>query len=143
MNEYQNLPCCRKLNQFNYWSWYGRITRTTFFIKYVLLWVLTLLAVFGAYIAYIFLLSPLADSEFGSFVGLIVAVLTLGLIFFAVLMFALNLIGRVKRFHDFGVSGWLVVIFVVLGLGWISFWMALLIPGSPYPNKYGDLQERH
>ena len=66
----------------------------------------------------------------------------MGLFFLAILIPSIAL--SVRRFHDLGQTGWLVVVFAILGLvpiiGFLStiglyIWFAL--PGTVGPNKFG------
>jgi uncharacterized membrane protein YhaH (DUF805 family) len=44
----------------------------------------------------------------------------------------------IQRCHDFDVSGWLSIVFILVPLAVLLLWM---IPGTKGPNRYGPLSE--
>lgn len=48
-----------------------------------------------------------------------------------------NLAVGVRRLHDIGMSGWLLLVGIIPLLGWIVLLVFLLRPGTAGPNTYG------
>ena len=51
---------------------------------------------------------------------------------------ALGIMPGIKRLHDLGVTGWLVVLSAVPVLGYILFFILQFVPGTEGMNKYGS-----
>ena len=91
-------------------------------------------------------------AEFWSFV-LMLLVVTLLLTLFGgpnggmAVLLALLVLGSVvpfvavmvRRLHDFGASGWLVLVLVIPWLGSLAMFVAMLIPSQSSTNKYGEV----
>ena len=59
------------------------------------------------------------------------------LVLFFLAMIIPNLAVRIRRLHDIGVTGWLVLIALIPGVGWIVLLIMSMLDGSYGPNSYG------
>jgi len=66
----------------------------------------------------------------------LIVTLIFGLLTLAMLPLILGL--QIRRWHDVGQSGWLVLLNFVPFAGFIVLIVVLFIPGTPGPNQYGD-----
>lgn len=120
----------------NYTNFQGRSRRAEYWWM-----VLTFAIVFGVLGALLFTLGGLGDNGELNPIGFLLAGIT-GLAYLAIIIpnFAL----MVRRFHDLNQTGWLVLVFVLLGfipvVGVLAsigqlIWFAM--PGTTGTNKYG------
>lgn len=103
-----------------WWSVSGRIDRGTFVGRAIVCWG-------GAWL----LLSLLKGSGLGLGFLLILSAFVLGI---------LGCLQAIKRAHDFGASGWTVLLTLVPFANVLWFLVLALVPGRQGQNKYGDVQ---
>ncbi len=64
-------------------------------------------------------------------------ILGLAFIVLGVVLTWISVAAQVKRFHDMGQSGWLVLINLVPGAGFFVWWVLVLASGQSDANAYG------
>ncbi len=120
-----------------YFSFSGRIGRQTYWLSYVLLPV-AILIVYGIIFAVAAgpTLSSIDEESMPHFSPAAYALLAVGAVLYILLIIS-SLAGQVKRLHDRGRSGWMVLLgFVPLVNIWILIEVAFL-KGMAGPNEYG------
>jgi uncharacterized membrane protein YhaH (DUF805 family) len=104
-----------------WWSISGRIDRGTFVGRAVACWG-------GAW----FLMSMLKGSGLGFGFLLILSAFVLGI---------MGCLQAIKRAHDFGASGWTVLLTLLPFVNVLWFFVLALVPGKQGKNAHGDVPE--
>jgi len=78
----------------------------------------------------VFLMNFTAETNFG-----VLSAGLLALFLLAILLPSITLV--IRRFHDMGVSGWLVILTFIPYVSFIVFFIQLLVPGTQGYNKWG------
>jgi len=100
----------------------GRIGRLWYFLTHTVTWAVGFALFYAAIV--------IDRGEFG-------AITIFGiLILFVAVFFTSFLI--IKRLHDLGYSGWLLLLNFLPFVSWVMGLFLLFAPGQPGPNKYGD-----
>ncbi|MBM3956868.1 MAG: DUF805 domain-containing protein [Gemmatimonadetes bacterium] len=104
----------------------GRIGRLKFLVFYVAVWLV------GA-LAYLFALAIGSGRAGDTAVAAGVLVFLAG----GLVAFLISLSAWVRRFHDLDQSGWMALLALVPFVNLVTFFVLLLAPGTPGPNRYG------
>lgn len=116
--------------QDNLFSWHGRINRKVFIIRSIVLFIIG------------FILGLLTRALAVSTNEVVSAVLGI----FSLPLMWIGIVNNIKRLHDMGYSGWIILVILLLALipilGAIialaaTIWL-FCIPGQKGPNKYGE-----
>ena len=111
----------------------------------ICLWVTIIacvMALIPLYILNVFYLNPIVNADPSKTLVLawadFIALIGTGLIIFMIyVVFSMH----VRRLHDFGQSGWLLLLSFVPFINFIVFLILLFYPGSQKENKYGSPPE--
>lgn len=105
----------------------GRIRRTE--------WWLTQLALWGVFAVSVVAIA-LSHGHDGD--GTADDIMALGIVSLAALVVLLQLAAGVKRLHDLGQTGWLILMLFVPAVGWLIAIIVLgCLPGTPGDNRFG------
>jgi uncharacterized membrane protein YhaH (DUF805 family) len=123
----------------DFFSFKGRIRRSTFFIRMLILFIINFIILFGiGFMIFILAMAGIAENAIMTLMFIIMIPIML-------LFSALSIIQYGKRLHDLNQSAILVVIILVSiipYIGWvISFIFGLyllLVDGTVGPNQYGE-----
>lgn len=115
----------------------GRFNRLSYIAWYGLLSFICMAAFFGIFaFAGLFSLSHVDETFFSTFSGLtIFALIALWLV-----AFYLQIVFLIRRLHDLNKTGWLCLLLLVPVLQFLFTLYALLAPGTPHRNDYGDVR---
>ena len=127
---------------YKYFSYKGRISRDEFLYRYVVPMVAAVVLLFALFVAgtALAVLSSFSAALAG-IVGMVFIVLYMAAALLFVFLSLMCAFGIVKRFHDFGVTGWVVLIAYLFGVYLVCLIIGLVIEGKPEPNKYGPPAE--
>ncbi|MCH7384374.1 DUF805 domain-containing protein [Acinetobacter dispersus] len=116
---------------------YGRFNRLSYIAWYGLLSFICMAAFFGIFaFAGLFSLSHVDETFFSTFSGItIFALIALWLV-----AFYFQIVFLIRRLHDLNKTGWLCLLLLVPVLQFLFTLYALLAPGTPHRNDYGDVR---
>ena len=109
-----------------------------FFLFYILLIVFVIIVIFSVGTA-TFLLTTQNISAVG-LIGFAVFFLFYGTVLITA---SLLVTTGVRRMHDQGYTGWLVMLGIIPLIGWVAVVILLALPGTDGPNKYGPDPKTH
>lgn len=115
----------------------GRFNRLSYIAWYGLLSFICMAAFFGIFaFAGLFSLSHVDETFFSTFSGItIFALIALWLV-----AFYFQIVFLIRRLHDLNKTGWLCLLLLVPVLQFLFTLYALLAPGTPHRNDYGDVR---
>lgn len=105
------------VNALKLWSWGGRICRRQYLLAFILV-------VFGTAV----IVSGISGGQIGDGLALT----------FQLLTSLLLLPSQIKRLHDIGWSGWIILLGIIPGINLILGLGLLIFSGTKGPNKYGE-----
>ena len=125
---------------YKYFTIQGRIGKQEFIGKYLmpLLAFIVAAIVIGIVCGILMGVCAAISDTLASIVGIVCILLYLVLAVAGIFVGVMNLCGQVRRFHDFGVTGWAVLIAHVFGFGIITLIVGLIMEGHDNANKYGE-----
>jgi uncharacterized membrane protein YhaH (DUF805 family) len=116
---------------------YGRARRKEYWF-FVLFQAVILLGLLLPIVGFAVAENGTSGDTYALFAGLF----ALGAVLVYVGLFLPGLCVLIRRFHDVGLSGWLVLLGLIPYVGGLVTFVITLLPSQPYPNKHGPVPGR-
>ena len=117
-----------------YGDFHGRATRKEYWGT-LLFWFLFLIAATLIGVAIDGAAGNLASSSPGGKPAPVITIIAV--VLWVLFSFIPNLAILARRFHDIGMSGWLILVTMIPYVGWLFHLVCCLLPSQPDANKYG------
>ena len=127
-------------SNYKYFTLEGRIGKQEFMSKYVmpLIALIIVSIVFAIACALILPILGIISGVLAKIGAIIVGLLCLALSVVGLFVGILNACGQVRRFHDFGVTGWAILVAHIFCFSLFTLIAGLIIEGHEKANQYGE-----